>query len=175
MDILIEQKSRWFQRMGIPNLFEIPAQKEFFLSLATTARPFVHVSQLSIGPNCAAANLGLLFRGCYYHVLASHDDGPTLRFGAGVAHLHDLMRFAIGRGCKFFDFTIGDEAYKQDWADSQFVLHDYVSGDGLLGRPAAAVIKARLRAKRYIKNSPLIWSAVLKLRFMLGRRSVASS
>src|SRR5687767_15536945 len=75
LDILIEQKSRWFKRMGISNFLEIPGQKEFFLSLATTARTFVHVSRLSVGPNCAAANLGLLFQGCYYHVLASYDDG----------------------------------------------------------------------------------------------------
>jgi CelD/BcsL family acetyltransferase involved in cellulose biosynthesis len=174
MDILIEQKSRWFQRMGIPNLFEIPAQKEFFLSLAMTVRPFVHVSRLSVGANCAAANLGLLFQGCYYHVLTSYDDGPMLRFGPGVAHLHDLMRFAVEHGCKSFDFTIGDEAYKQDWADSQLELHDHVSGDGFLGRLAAAAIKAKLRVKRYIKNSPLVWGAVLKLRFMLGRRGFSS-
>jgi CelD/BcsL family acetyltransferase involved in cellulose biosynthesis len=174
MNALIEQKSRWFQRMGIPNFFEIPGQKEFFHSIATMARPFVHVSQLSVGPNCAAANLGLLFQGCYYHVLASYDDGPTLRFGPGAAHLHDLMRFAIERGCKSFDFTIGDEAYKLDWADFHLELHDHVSGDGLLGRLAVAVMKAKLRAKRFIKRSPLVWSAASKLRLMLGNRGVAS-
>lgn len=173
VNILIEQKSRWFQRMGIPNFFEIPGQKEFYRSIAMTARSFVHVSQLSVGPNCAAANLGLLFQGCYYHVLASYDDGPTLRFGPGAAHLHDLMRFAIDRGCKSFDFTIGDEAYKLDWADSQLDLHDHVSGDGLLGRLAVAAIKAKLRAKRFIKKSPLVWSAASKLRLMLGNRGVA--
>ena len=174
LDALIEQKSRWFQRMGIPNMFEIPGQKEFFLSVATTARPFVHVSRLSVGPNCAAANLGLMFQGCYYHVLASYDDGPTLRFGPGVAHLHDLMRFAIEQGCKSFDFTIGDEAYKQNWADSRLDLHDHVSGDGLMGRLAVVAIKAKLRVKRFIKKSPLAWSAVLKARLMLRRRGVSS-
>jgi CelD/BcsL family acetyltransferase involved in cellulose biosynthesis len=174
LDVLIEQKSRWFQRMGIRNLFEIPGQKDFLLSVAMTARPFVHVSRLSVGPNCAAANLGLLFQGCYYHVLASYDDGPTLRFGPGVAHLHDLMRFAIEHGCKSFDFTIGDEAYKQDWADSQLELHDHVSGNGLLGRLAAAAIKAKLRVKRSIKKSPVAWSIVLKVRFMLRRRGAES-
>jgi CelD/BcsL family acetyltransferase involved in cellulose biosynthesis len=174
VDILIEQKGRWFERMGISNFFKIPGQKEFFYSIATTARPFVHVSQLRVGPTCAAANLGLLFQGCYYHVLASHDDGPALRFGPGVAHMHDLMQFAIERGCKSFDFTIGDEAYKQDWADSRLELHDHVSGFGLLGRLAAVAVQAQLSAKRFIKNSPLVWSAVTKLRLMRGRRNTAS-
>jgi CelD/BcsL family acetyltransferase involved in cellulose biosynthesis len=174
VDVLIEQKSRWFQRMGIANFFEIPGQKEFFLRLATTARPFVHISQLSVGPNCAAANLGLLFQGCYYHVLASHDDGPASRFGPGVAHLHELMQFAIEHGCKSFDFTIGDEAYKRDWADSELELHDHVSGDGLLGQLAAVATKAALRAKRFIKKSPLVWGAVSKVRFILARGSAAS-
>jgi CelD/BcsL family acetyltransferase involved in cellulose biosynthesis len=173
VETLIEQKSRWFQRMGIPNLFAVPEQKDFFLSLATSARSLVHVSRLSVGPNSAAVNLGLLFRGCYYHVLASHDDGPALRFGPGAAHLHDLMQFAIERGCKSFDFTIGDESYKLDWSDSKLELYDHVSGRGASGYMAATMIKAKLRAKRFIKKSRLIWNLVAKLRFILGRRGVA--
>jgi CelD/BcsL family acetyltransferase involved in cellulose biosynthesis len=67
----------------------------------------VHVSRLEVGDAIAAANLGLVFRGCYYHVLASFDDGELSRFGPGVAHLHDLLRHAIEGGCTMFDFTIG--------------------------------------------------------------------
>jgi len=174
VEMLIEQKSRWFQRMGIPNLFATSGQREFFLSLATAARPLVHVSQLRVGPNCVAANLGLLFHGCYYHVLASHDDGSALRFGPGGAHLHDLMQFAIEQGCKSFDFTIGDESYKLDWADCRLQLHDHVSGNGALGRLVASVMQAKLRAKRFVKKSPLVWRLVTKIRSILGSRGIAA-
>ena len=43
----------------------------------------------------AAVNLGLTWRGCYYHLLASYDDGELSRFGPGAAHLHELLHQAI--------------------------------------------------------------------------------
>ena len=80
-------------------------------------RGLVHVSRLDVGSTWSAINLGLMFRGTYCHVLASYDDGETSRFGAGVAHLRELMRYSIERGLKHFDFTIGDERYKLEWSD----------------------------------------------------------
>ncbi len=89
------------------------------------------MSRLDVGPTLAAANYGLIFRGRYYHVLASYDDGPVSRFGPGAAHLHDLMRYAIEHGCNEFDFTIGDEPYKHDWCDTEDnALRPSRGGDG---------------------------------------------
>src|ERR1041385_6331721 len=109
---LVVQKSRKFRQMGVPNLFAKPGYQKFLLSVATAAPSLVHVSALHVGSTRAATNLGLMFRNCYYHVLASHEDGPMSHFGPGAAHLHDLMRHAIEQGLTRFDFTIGDEPYK---------------------------------------------------------------
>lgn len=155
--------------MGVSDLFAKPGYTEFYESVAADARPLVHVSVLQIGSTCAAVNLGLMFRGCYYHILASYDDGPSARFGAGAAHLHELMRHAIANGCARFDFTIGDEAYKLDWSDTKLNLHDHVSGIGLSGQLGAAILTAALRAKRFIKTSEVIWKLVCRLRSAFGR------
>ncbi len=178
LSALFAQKSRWFARMGIPDLFAQPGHSDFFVSVANAGGRFVHVSRLDVGATCAAASLGLLFRDCYYHVLASYDDGPVSRFGPGAAHLHELMSHAISQGCRRFDFTIGDESYKRDWADTKINLYDHVSGAGCLGRLAAAAIVARLRAKRWIKNSPLMWTAASRFRSVLAsirRRPISDS
>ena len=165
---LFSQKSRSFARMGVSNLFERPGHSEFFLSIASNARGFAHVSRLNVGATCAAANLGLLFRGCYFHVLASYDDGPVSRFGPGAAHLNELMGYAIAQGCKYFDFTVGDEGYKRDWSDTKLELGDHVSGTGFLGRLVAAMLIASLSAKRRIKNSKVMWNAASRVRSMLA-------
>src|SRR5439155_14141384 len=89
-------------------------------------RNLVHVSRLQIGSTWAAANLGLTFRGCYYYVLPSHDFGPLARFSPGAVHLRELMRTAIDLGFKWFDFTIGDEQYKQKWCDTTLALYDHM-------------------------------------------------
>src|SRR4029078_13663025 len=66
-------------------------------------------------------------------VLASYSDGPVSRYGPGAAHLHELMRYAIGRGCTLFDFTIGDETYKRDWCELVLKLYDLSSAQTLRG------------------------------------------
>ena len=42
----------------------------------------VHVSRLDVGAAPAALNLGLTFRGCYYHVLASYTDARAVQVRA---------------------------------------------------------------------------------------------
>ena len=168
LGILIDQKSRFFARMGIANLFARPGYSDFFLTVATKAGQLVQVSQLDVGTKCAATSLGLHFRGCYYHVLASYDDGLLARFGPGIVHLHELMRHAIEQGCKQFDFTIGDEPYKRDWADTKIKLYDHIAASCWRGEIAAAQMIFRLRVKRFIKQSRLLWPLVIQFRSLRG-------
>ena len=163
---LLDQKQRSFARMGVSNIFERPGYRAFFFDLATgpQTRALVHVSRLEVGSFPAATNLGLVFRGGYYHVIASYDDGPLARFGPGAAHLHDLMHHAIERGCTFFDFTIGDEPYKRDWCDAEIRIYDHVATAGVRGWLMASGMNVRSRAKRAVKQSAWLWPAAMRLR-----------
>ena len=126
LDTLMAQKARSFARMGVGNLFAKPGHTDFYRALATdpATRPVVHVSRLDVGATAAAVNLALIYHDRYYHLLASYSDCDLSRFGPGAAHLHDLMHYAIDRGCSIFDFTIGDERYKRDWCDIELKLYD---------------------------------------------------
>jgi CelD/BcsL family acetyltransferase involved in cellulose biosynthesis len=152
LSILFSQKSRSFARNKVPNFFKQPGHSDFFLSVATKASWLIHINRLDVGSTCVAANLGLQFRGCYYHILSSYDDGPLSRFGPGVIHLHELMRYAISQGHSYFDFTIGDHSYKLEWADEQIKLYDHISAATWRCLPAAAAP----RAKRFLKKSRLL-------------------
>jgi CelD/BcsL family acetyltransferase involved in cellulose biosynthesis len=170
LETLMAQKAKSFARMGIGNLFARPGYADFYRALATDAqtRARVHVSRLDVGETAAAVNLGLIWRGCYYHLLASYDDGEVSRFGPGAAHLHDLMRYALGRGLGVFDFTIGDERYKRDWCDTELRLYDCIAGVTLSGRLMAAAMTAVLRLKRAIKQTPVLWSMFSMARSLVG-------
>ncbi len=180
LSVLVDQKSKAFARMGVPNLFARPGYRDFFFDVATdpASRNLAHVSRLDVGSTLAAANFGLIFRGRYYHILASYDAGEVSRFGPGAAHLHDLMRHAIEHGCSEFDFTIGDEPYKRDWADTEVKLYDYHSAATAVGFAAALPSLAKARVKRFIKQTPFLWRTVSRARALagsLGRRSKAAA
>ena len=168
--VLLDQKQKAFARMGVPNIFENPGYREFFTALATDPRlaGLAHVSRLDVGNVFVATNFGLMFRGGYSHVLASYDDGPLSRFGPGAAHLQELMRYALERGCTLFDFTIGDEPYKRDWSDIELKLYDHVQAATWRGALAATTVSMGLRVKRAIKQSDRLWPLVVPLRAALG-------
>lgn len=170
-DTLMAQKSRSFAAIGVGNIFERPGYPEFYRSLATApaTRDIAHVSRLDVGTTSAAINLGLTFRGCYYHVLASYDDSEVSRFGAGAAHLHELMRYAIETGCKVFDFTVGDEPYKRDWSDTHASLFDYVAMARWRGAFIALPLLGGVRIKRCIKQTPALWNSFSKARAFVGK------
>jgi CelD/BcsL family acetyltransferase involved in cellulose biosynthesis len=171
LESLMEQKSKALEKMGVRDLFARPGYRDFYRDVSTdpAAHGLVHVSRLDVGANPGAVNLGLVFAGAYYHVLASYDAGGVARFGPGAAHLHELMAYAIQRGCHTFDFTIGDEHYKQEWSDRTLGLHDFRSAATQRGWAATLPSAALARAKRIIKHTPFLWRAVSKGRALLGK------
>lgn len=170
LDLLIDQKSKAFARMGVANMFARPGHMAFYRELATSPRlrSLVHLSRLDVGPTWAALNLGLTFRDCYFHILASYDDGEVSRFGPGAAHLRELLRFATERGLKRFDFTIGDEPYKRDWCETEQRLHDYSAAMTWRGWPSAALSLGWRRLKRAIKQTAPLWNAAQRVRSMIA-------
>lgn len=167
LETLFAQKQASFAARGVPDFLARPGVREFFKAVACdpSLRGTVHVSRLAVGESTTAANLGFVFRGRYYHVLASYQAGDIARFGPGTAHLHDLMDYALGRGCSEFDFTIGDETYKRDWCDVAERLIDFREGLSVRGGVAVGAAAAAMQAKRVIKQSPTLWAA-----FSHGRR-----
>jgi CelD/BcsL family acetyltransferase involved in cellulose biosynthesis len=171
IDALVEQKSRSFARMGVSNIFARPGYLDFYRALFTDAKShgLTHLSRLDCGAQPVAVNLGLTFRGTYYHLQASHTDGDASRFGPGAAHLHDLLRTAIERGFARYDFTIGDEPYKRDWCDAVIPLYDHYAAASARGALLCAPLAAKARLKRLIKQNPALWDAFRHIRSLAGR------
>jgi CelD/BcsL family acetyltransferase involved in cellulose biosynthesis len=170
MDVLMAQKGRALARMGVENFLLRTGHRDFFLDLATDAAlaDFVHVGRMTVGPTIAATSFGLIHRDCYCLMLSSYDDGELAKFGPGRAHLHELIRRAIGRGLAYFDFTVGDESYKREWSDVELRLYDHTAAATMRGLPAAAALAGYRRAKRFIKQTPALWLAFSKARGVVG-------
>ena len=167
LETLMDQKSKSFATMGVTNIFALPGYSDFYHALSRM-QGLVHVSRLDVGSEVAAANLGLVFRGSYYHLLASYNGGELSKYGPGAAHLHDLLRYAMERSCQAFDFTIGDERYKQEWSDGHIVLFDHISPASVRGCVAAAKLYGVGRTKHFIKQNPALWDKAYKVRAFIG-------
>jgi len=170
LDVLWEQKKRIFARRGIADIFSRPGYREFFADFASNpnTRHLAHVSRVQVGATCAAANFGIVFGDCYYHVLSSYCDGELTRYGPGTLHLRDLLAHAIKRGLRRFDFTIGDEQYKLEWSSLRLKLYDHSTAANWRGWPLSFLSIARRWAKRFVKQTPLVWHLVCRARSLIG-------
>ena len=173
METLIEQKTRSFARLGVKNNFARPGYREFYLDLTTdpATRDLVHISRLDVGNSIAAASLGLRRGDNYYLVLSSYQDRELARFGPGRAHLNELLRYAVGRSVRSFDFTIGDEPYKRDWSDIVLRPYDHVAAATIRGHAVVAAMLAFRGLKRTIKQTPILWKVFSKARALKGSLS----
>ena len=171
LETLIDQKHRTFARRGIPDVFRRRGLREFFLDLASNPniRDRFHISRVEVGDTWAATNFAILFGDCYYHVLASYEDDAALsHYGPGALHLRELLAHAIKLGLRRFDFTIGDEPYKDEWSDTTVTLYDHSAAATWRGWPVSVGSTSRRRLKRFVKQTPLIWKLVSRGRSTLG-------
>ena len=171
LEALVSQKSVAFARMGVANIFEKPGYLDFYRELASDdeAEGLLHLSHLSVGGEIAAASCGLSMANSYFYVLASYDEeAEAARFGPGVIQLMELMSHATETGHRVFDFTIGDEAYKENWCEIEVPLFDYFEPNTLAGWAGVGPRIAFLQAKRFVKQSPVFWQGFTRLRAAIG-------
>ena len=171
LELLFDQKHRTFARRGIPDIFGRQGLREFFFDLASNPKIShqFHISRIEVGDTLAAANFAILFGDCYYHVLASYEDDAALsHYGPGALHLRELLAHAIKLGLRHFDFTIGDEPYKDEWSDTSVKLYDYSAPATWRGWPASTASTARRKLKRFVKQTPSLWKLVSRVRSTVG-------
>lgn len=170
-DALVTQKSRAFERMGVGNFLGKPGYLDFYRDLLSdpAAADLVHVSHLQVGDDIVAANWGLSFQKRYSYVLASYDEThDASRLGPGMIQLMELMSHVTQTGHDIFDFTIGDEGYKDQWCEVEVPLYDHLAAEGLLGRAALMPQLGFMRLKRFIKQTPLLWNWFTRTRAALA-------
>ncbi len=166
LDKLVELKTISLKAMGAPNFFDRPGYRQFYraLSLKQTDQPRVHVSHLQVGDDYTAGVWGLVHKKRFYYLLASYDGATYGRFKPGVQTLVETMRWAAGQGIHTFDFTVGDESYKDKWCETHIDLHDHLAAQNARGSLAVLKTKLFLVLKRKIKQTPFLWRSFTRLR-----------
>ncbi len=156
-ELCLRWKSAQYLATGNRDLFADPAHVRLFSEL--TRRGALSVSALCAGERVVAAHLGVLAAGRFYYWIPAYD--PGLRsYSPGRLLLESLVELSRERGDREFDFLLGDEPYK--W---QYATHTRLVGP--LGRPPLPIlVKQRIRAgvRRILATSPPIHALVRRMR-----------
>jgi CelD/BcsL family acetyltransferase involved in cellulose biosynthesis len=166
-ECMIGQKVARYQSTGTYSLFNDDAYRSFFLepSEALLESGMLHVSALRLDEHHLATHWGIVSGRRFYFIMAGFAEGEWKRYSPGRLLIEDLFRWCFEAGVDEFDFTIGDEAFKQIWSNRRSRLFRYIEARNLRG----TAFTIRERCADWIRSRPVLHRGVSRLRNAVRR------
>jgi CelD/BcsL family acetyltransferase involved in cellulose biosynthesis len=122
-------------------------------------RGWLDFSTLELDGRCLAFCLGFTVQDKFYYYLPAFDP-VYARFAPSTLLLAHLIETAFARGLREFDFMLGEEPYKEQWASgARGTTRVVVAAPNLGGIAALAGFRAYLAIQERARQMPLIQRA----------------
>ena len=133
---MVIQKSKRYREMKVPDMLVINEYKKFYESLAGifSNNLKVHCASLDVKGKLVATHVGIVDDDTFYYLMPANEGGDWKKYSPGRLLLLELLKWSIEKKLKFFDFTVGGEAYKKDWCNIEIDLFEVSSASSFLGR-----------------------------------------
>lgn len=122
------------------------------VAVAGAASGFVRVSRLSIDSQTVAADLSLHLHGVSLGLLTGFDQQGHKNRSLGRLMMDALLAASVARGDTWFDFTVGDEAYKKLFGTRPTGLLAVTARGSLIGSLAALAAERLPRVHQTAKR-----------------------
>ena len=146
--IMVAQKQFRYDEMGIKNQFKDQANIDFYVKCGSDRKgPSPHISALFLNDRVLSVHWGEVFNGRFYYLMPSHDPEWD-KYSPGRLLLEHLIEWSFTNNLNVFDFTVGGEAYKYDWATHEMPLYEYkhaLTEKGMIFLKFGGVYKDRIR------------------------------
>ena len=133
---MIQQKIKRFNKTNVWNMFSKQEYIEFYQSHSkreNSSRFKMHFSAIMINDIYIATHFGIIFNDTFFYLMAGQDEESFSKFSPGRLLVIELMSWASHNKLKIFDFTGGNELYKEHWATSQVPIYNMIKINSFLG------------------------------------------
>ena len=123
---LFALKRRKYVQTKIPDFLAMPGVADFYRHVVSAKwlGKIGHLSALLLDNAVISAHIGYIGRDNFYYILPAYD-AAYARYRPGHLLLRELVDRSAQQGNETFDFGVGDEAYKQTWANRRLPLYDH--------------------------------------------------
>jgi len=148
---MMEQKSRrWQATADTTDFFALEPYRRFYRRVASECldEGLVHVSALLAGDEILATHWALVADGWMAALFSGYELGEWERLSVGIRLQEHVLQQCFKDGLPTYDFSIGSDRYKQDWADQTTTVSEYLAPVTPRGRAYLAYRRLRRSAKR---------------------------
>ena len=171
VDTMILQKSQSYKKLGVADIFEEHGHRDFVKTLSDnqTENGFVYLCKLTLDERIIATHWGLIYKQRFYHLFPTYEHGIFAKYSPGNILLLNMFEWCIQNGVCIYDFTVGDEPYKDHWCDQKLNMYDHFQASTFRGLLYIWPLRLQRKLKRRIKQSPFLWRAFTTLRSSVSR------
>lgn len=171
---MARQKARRWIETGGHDLFLQPGYMDFYQGLAEQGLQggTVQVSALYVDQHLIATHWGIRYDQRCYWLMPGYEDGEWRRYSAGRILMDAILQQCIEEKMRVFDLTVGDEAYKLQWADHTLALYAGEQGLSWRGKMVLMLEHAYARLRARARDNQQLRNLVRRLR---GSHSAASN
>ena len=132
-----ELQSARMRELGQPYTLDKPVAADFYRRLITDGMDngYAVLTILRVGPELVAALLGVRDGTDYVMIRLAHAGGDWGKISSGRLLIHQTLERLHEDGCRSFDFSIGNYAYKRRFGPVRTALFDHVEARSLRGVP----------------------------------------
>lgn len=172
MDTLVQQKSQRWKESHSRDLFAEPGYIDFYQTLSQQPDSDVKVIMSGVHMNHAwiATHWGIRYGQTFYWILPTYDNGEWNRYSAGKILLDAMVQWSIHESIQVFDLTVGDEEYKQQWANRTQALYGGLYGMSLRGRLYVIWHNLKARLKQQLKKNQIIHQGIQTVKRLISNK-----
>jgi CelD/BcsL family acetyltransferase involved in cellulose biosynthesis len=147
---LFALKRRKYVQTKIPDFLAMPGVADFYRHVVSAKwlGKIGHLSALLLDNAVISAHIGYIGRDNFYYILPAYD-AAYARYRPGHLLLRELVDRSAQQGNETFDFGVGDESYKQTWANRRLPLYDHERAMTAAGQ----VYLQMRRVRRFLKSN----------------------
>jgi CelD/BcsL family acetyltransferase involved in cellulose biosynthesis len=171
LEELLKFKNQQLAARGIFNVFE-PPMPDFLLEASSSQLCNFQIFELKLNSQTISSMYTAVYKNCFYPIIITLSPTGPLQVSPGDVLLRHAIKWACETGLTKVDFSAGNAAFKQIWADQETQLFNYYAAKNLKGLPVALFLMATNAMKRAIKKSDFLNSIFSNWRKKLFGKSV---
>jgi CelD/BcsL family acetyltransferase involved in cellulose biosynthesis len=139
-DVLRQQRQSRFAALGRYDILASAPHRAFYDRITESGfgNGIVVIHALQVGDETVAAAFGLQWQKRFHLLMTSMAGGRWLENSPGMVMIWKLIAHMHAKGCRTFDFTIGDEPYKRHFGATECTLSEYFRALSPMGQPYTA-------------------------------------